>query len=186
MSHELLPRFNRGIGMNSVTQENFLRNVRRFTTAQWRQYEALYSDRELPLGVITVGPDFIASGRRVRHYGKHQPVSGENVTVALNKLGETTDFGIGSLVEGATISDMFRDFAQNGKLQSSYTLFATDTAEWTRIRGNPVTISQTDDFSVLRYDVEGQGVEVWAFDVLDRTIQQPLAGDNSDAITTFG
>lgn len=184
MERNLLPTLRENKPSAGGDYENFVRTVRRFTSFQWIDYELKYPELDMPLVVFTVGPDFISRSTRERHYDKAKAVQvTDKLTVALDRISETKEFRIGNLADGGNIEHIFAFEQEKNILQKRYALFVTDHTEWERIKGHPTSEILNDDFTVFSYVVGADVVEVLVFDLLSKTNQVSVNGDNSVSVT---
>jgi len=183
MAREILPRLNHCRGMNASQKDTFRRDVKSFSTFAWQKYQELYPDINLPSSILTIGPDFIATGIRKKLPGTE---NAEPVTdgIDFSRAFVTSKFSIGELPPGSSLNGYFDYLFEHGELQPAYTLFIADDSEWDRVKGNQKADSKQDDFVVHKYLVGNEVIEVWAFDVLNPVVRQPLNTSGSTSLTT--
>jgi hypothetical protein len=186
MSKELLPHLDDTDPRNREAMENFIRTVRRFSSAQWREYSELYPEKSLPAGVITVGSNYVGLGRIERfEEGKAKPQAlPAGGALAFDQATVIHDFHIIGIPEGSTMEQFLSYLDGNNAVLPEYCLFNADNVTWQKMVGQPRQTEINDDYEVLNYTIGDKGIDLWTFDVLNRVNTQPLNQDGSIGFTT--
>jgi len=176
MKEGLLPSISHDY--DRTQREGITKYIRRFTTFNWLTIQEKHPDKDLPAGVITVGPNFVGHGKITRfHEGKEIPREVEGATLAFDKAIVTRDFTVGQISMGRTIDALFEHLNNSGKLEPAYVLFVADEAEWQRIIGNHEVVLRQDNYLIIRYSFGDQSVEVRIFNDLQPVVQESVSAN---------